>query len=182
MALMIPMPSMAHDQLIDQSPEAGNVLEAGLISVDLTFSDDLIVLEDGAGSEIVILDADQNPANNGCAVIEGRIATAKADIDQPGIYTVGWRVVSGDGHPISDSFTFEVVNTSTYVADPDYVFADCANPYNKETSEIQLPSPTYLYWLLWVSIPAVALVLYLFLRPSKKGSGGKRQAQEQKPE
>lgn len=182
MALLIPMPSIAHDQLIDQSPKAGTVLEAGLISIDLTFSDDLIVLEDGAGSEIVILDADQNPVNNGCAVIEGRIATAKADIDQPGTYTVGWRVVSGDGHPISDSFVFQVVNTTDYVADPNYVFTECANPYNKETSEIQLPSPTYLYWLLWLSIPAVALVLFLFLRPSNKGPGGKGKAQEQKPE
>lgn len=178
MALMIPAPAIAHDQLIDQSPEAGSVLEAGLISVDLTFSDDLIVLEDGQGSEIVILDENQNPVNNGCAVIEGRVATTKADIDKPGTYTVGWRVVSGDGHPISDSFVFEVVNKTGYVAEQSYIFSDCANPYEKGASELQLPSPTYLYWLLWISIPLAGLGLFILLRPKNKGLRGQGEPQE----
>ena len=182
MALVNPVPAIAHDQLIDQSPDAGSVLEAGVIEVQLEFSDDLILLENGAGSEIVILDSNQDPVNNGCALVDGRVATAKADIDKAGTYRVGWRVVSGDGHPISGSFEFEIVNAQGYVADANYVFRDCANPYDKETSQIDLPTPSYLYWLLWGSIPLVSLGPFLWLRPRKKELLGKSEAQEQKPE
>jgi hypothetical protein len=49
--------------------------------------------------------------NNGCAVVEGNMATAKASMSR-GVYQVGWRAVSSDGHPISGSFRFEVVNST----------------------------------------------------------------------
>jgi len=164
--------------LVDQDPKPGQIVEAGIVEVKLSFSDDLIVLENSAGSEIVILDEDQNPVNNGCAVVDGRSAIARADIDKAGTYQVGWRVVSGDGHPISGSFSFVVQNNSEYLADPSYLFAECANPYSPETSEVELPTPQYLYWLLWVSIPLVAVGLFLLLRPKNKLSGNNRKDPE----
>ena len=176
--LVFGTPAIAHEQLVDQQPTPGQQLEAGVVEILLDFSDDLIELEDAAGSEIVILDASGNPVNNGCAVIDGRRAIAKADIDQAGSYQVGWRVVSGDGHPISGSFSFEVTNDSGYVADPNYIFADCANPYNPETTSIPAESPQYLYWLLWASLPIAALALFLVLRP-RKSSHDKTDDQKQ---
>jgi hypothetical protein len=179
---MTTLPATAHEQLVDQDPKPGQVVEAGIVEVKLFFSDDLLVLENAAGSEIVILDEDQNPVNNGCAVVEGRSAIARADIDKAGTYQAGWRVVSGDGHPISGSFSFVVENNTGYVADPDYLFARCANPYNPETAEAELPTGESLYWLLWGSIPLVAVGLLLLLRPKNKRSSNDRKNPEKNSE
>jgi methionine-rich copper-binding protein CopC len=176
------LPASSHEQLVDQEPKPGQVLEAGIAEVRLSFSDDLISLDNSAGSEIVILDSNQNPVNNGCAVIDARTAIARADIDTPGTYQVGWRVVSGDGHPISGSFSFVVENNSGYIADPDYLFTECANPYDPESLVVESQTPEYLYWLLWASLPLAAVGLFLLLRSKNKSSGDNRKDPEQKTE
>ncbi|MEZ7857100.1 MAG: copper resistance protein CopC [Aquiluna sp.] len=176
------LPASSHEQLVDQEPKSGQVLEAGIAEVRLSFSDDLISLDNSAGSEIVILDSNQNPVNNGCAVIDARTAIARADIDTPGTYQVGWRVVSGDGHPISGSFSFVVENNSGYIADPDYLFTECANPYDPESLVVESQTPEYLYWLLWASLPLAAVGLFLLLRSKNKSSGDNRKDPEQKTE
>lgn len=176
------LPATAHEQLVDQEPKPGQILEAGITEVKLSFSDDLISLDNSAGSEIVILDSNQNPVNNGCAVIDGRTAIARADIDRPGTYQVGWRVVSGDGHPISGSFSFVVENNSGYIADPDYLFTECANPYDPESLAVENQTPAYLYWLLWASIPLVAVGLFLLLRSKNKSPSNNRKNPEKKTE
>jgi hypothetical protein len=176
------LPASSHEQLVDQEPKSGQVLEAGISEVRLSFSDDLISLDNSAGSEIVILDSNQNPVNNGCAVIDARTAIARADIDTPGTYQVGWRVVSGDGHPISGSFSFVVENNSGYIADPDYLFTECANPYNPESLVVESQTPEYLYWFLWASLPLAAVGLFLLLRSKNKSSGDNRKDPEQKTE
>lgn len=160
-------PAFAHDELVDQSPKSNEVVPAGIVSVTLTFSNDLIALGDGSGSEIVILNADGEPMNNGCAEVEGNVATTQASIAEPGIYQVGWRAVSSDGHPISESFRFEVENQTGYQVDESFVFAECANPYNPQTSEIEFESSEFLYWLLWGSLGIVAAGLFFWLRPKK---------------
>ena len=176
------LPATSHEQLVDQEPKSGQVLEAGIAEVRLSFSDDLISLDNSAGSEIVILDENQNPVNNGCAVIDARTAIARADIDTPGTYQVGWRVVSGDGHPISGNFSFVVENNSGYIADPDYLFTECANPYNPESLVVESQTPEYVYWLLWASLPLAAVGLFLLLRSKNKSSGDNRKHPEQKTE
>ena len=176
------LPATSHEQLVNQEPKSGQVLEAGIAEVRLSFSDDLISLDNSAGSEIVILDENQNPVNNGCAVIDARTAIARADIDTPGTYQVGWRVVSGDGHPISGSFSFVVENNSGYIADPDYLFTECANPYDPESLVVESQTPEYLYWLLWASLPLAAVGLFLLLRSKNKSSGDNRKDPEQKTE
>ncbi|KRO48632.1 MAG: hypothetical protein ABR68_06650 [Microbacteriaceae bacterium BACL28 MAG-120531-bin53] len=176
------LPATSHEQLVDQEPKSGQVLEAGIAEVRLSFSDDLISLDNSAGSEIVILDENQNPVNNGCAVIDARTAIARADIDTPGTYQVGWRVVSGDGHPISGNFSFVVENNSGYIADPDYLFTECANPYDPESLVVESQTPEYVYWLLWASLPLAAVGLFLLLRSKNKSSGDNRKHPEQKTE
>ena len=176
------LPATSHEQLVNQEPKSGQVLEAGIAEVRLSFSDDLISLDNSAGSEIVILDENQNPVNNGCAVIDARTAIARADIDTPGTYQVGWRVVSGDGHPISGNFSFVVENNSGYIADPDYLFTECANPYNPESLVVESQTPEYVYWLLWASLPLAAVGLFLLLRSKNKSSGDNRKHPEQKTE
>jgi methionine-rich copper-binding protein CopC len=164
---LMTLPALAHDELVEQSPRSNEVVSAGIVTITLTFSDNLLALADGSGSEIVILNSEGVPMNNGCAVVEGNVATAAASIAQPGVYQVGWRAVSSDGHPISESFRFEVQNTTGYEVDQGFVFAECANPYNPQTSEIEFQSSEFFYWLLWGSLGLVALGLFFWLRPKR---------------
>lgn len=167
MVLAIPTGAFAHEELVDQSPDTAEVVEAGIVEINLTFSDDLLALAGGSGAEIIILNSEGMPMNNGCAVVEGNIAIAKADLDQPGEYQVAWRAISGDGHPISESFRFELVNSSGYVADPDYMFVECESSFEEPNLISTQEQPQFIYWILWGSMGLVAVLLVLFLRPRR---------------
>ena len=75
-----------------------------------------------------------------------------------------------------------VENNSGYIADPDYLFTECANPYDPESLVVESQTPEYLYWLLWASLPLAAVGLFLLLRSKNKSSGDNRKHPEQKTE
>ncbi len=162
--LAIPLSAKAHDQLVDQSPADGAVLDAGVIELELTFNNDLLALEGGAGNEIVVQDPSGEIFYTGCLPVSGQSGMLSLDLDQPGNYQVAWRVVSSDGHPIAGDFGFEIVNDGGYVANPNFGYPDCKG---EVSIEIEDENPQFLYWVLWLSMGAVAAVLFLFLRPKK---------------
>jgi copper resistance protein C len=166
----------AHDQLVDSSPSNGAVLEPGVQVIALTFAEDLLDL--GSGAQIIITGPKQDQlVNNGCALIDGRVASTTIQLVEEGDYVVGWRVVSGDGHPISGSLAFSVSGSNGFVADPNFQTIDCANAI---TQADYLPNPEPAnanYWLLFGSLGVVAALLFFFLRPKDKmrGQGPKGQ-------
>lgn len=160
----VSLPAQAHDQLIDQSPKDGETLQAGVIELRLSFNNDLLQLGD-SGAEILVLNQDGEPQNPGCALIESRDASVKLDLAEPGDYTVAWRVVTSDGHPISGEFGFKLENSTGYEADSNFSFIECAEPVLISAPEEQSPTG---YWLLWASLGLVALGLFVFLRPKAK--------------
>jgi methionine-rich copper-binding protein CopC len=153
--------ALAHDQVIDQSPAPGSTVEAGPVDIRLDFSNEL--LDIGSGAEIVVTAPDGNPAPATCAELNGTLASAKTELDQAGTYTVAWRVVSSDGHPIEGSYTFELLNGSGYVASGD--IAPCLIA---TSGEAQADSTNY--WLLFGSLGLAAAGLFLYLRPRKPRS------------
>jgi copper resistance protein C len=158
------LPAQAHDQLIDQSPQDGETLQAGVIELRLSFNNDLLQLGD-SGAEILVLNQAGEPQNPGCALIENRDASVKLDLAEPGTYQVAWRVVSSDGHPISGEFSFNLENSTGYEADPNFSFIECPEQVLISAPEEQDPTG---YWLLWASLGLVALGLFIFLRPRTK--------------
>lgn len=169
-------PAIAHDQLVDSSPAQGEIVEAGELQIALSFAEDL--LEIGTGAQIVVSGPQEGQLqNNGCSQISGTQAFTKVALDEPGEYLVGWRVVSGDGHPISGSYSFTLINTSGFIADPAFSELDCENPIT-DIAQIETDqSPDPIYWLLFLSIGLVAAGLFFFLRPknSSRGNGPKGQ-------
>ena len=99
-----------------------------------------------------------------CAALNGTLASAQTDLDQAGTYTVTWRVVSSDGHPIEGSYNFELLNTSGYVASANI------EPCLIATSAPAEEEPAN-YWLLFGSLGLAAAGLFLYLRPRKPRSG-----------
>jgi methionine-rich copper-binding protein CopC len=98
----------AHDELESSTPAAGEVVTVDPTVVSLTYSDDLLTLgDDTSAFAIQVTDASGAFHENGCVVVDGRVASAGVALGGPGTYTATWQVVSSDGHPTSGSYTFE---------------------------------------------------------------------------
>lgn len=108
---LVASPAFAHDELIGSSPAAGSEVDALPAEITLTFSG---VLIDGAGTtQIVVTDASGADITGGDPVLDGtKVTQPLAASAAPGLVTVVWRVVSSDGHPVSDQFTFTVADGS----------------------------------------------------------------------
>jgi methionine-rich copper-binding protein CopC len=160
-SLLVGPAASAHDDVIDQVPAPGSQVEAGLVEIKLDFSNEL--LDIGSGAEIVVTAPDGSLAPATCAALNGTLASAQTDLDQAGTYTVAWRVVSSDGHPIEGSYNFEILNSSGYVASANI------EPCLIATSAPAEEEPAN-YWLLFGSLGLAAAGLFLYLRPRKPRS------------
>ena len=105
----------AHAVLKSTSPDDGAVLETPPTTVTLIFNEAVSILPD----TMQLYDA------SGSAVtLEATAAGPEVDMSLPddlghGTYTVGWRVISADSHPISGALTFSIGDvTATPVAAP----------------------------------------------------------------
>lgn len=98
-------PAFAHNSVVDQAPEEDEVVTAQPGEVWIETNDELLDL-DGATAMDVIGPDDRHYAT-ACPAVDGAIASAPMELGPAGEYTVAWRVVSADGHPITGDFTFE---------------------------------------------------------------------------
>ncbi len=100
-------PAVAHDELTGSTPAPGAALETAPESVELTFSNSPAAI----GSEVRVLDSDGgNWAEGGVQVLDNTVTQPLRAGLPAGEYTVQWRVVSADAHPISNEFSFSVAS------------------------------------------------------------------------
>lgn len=98
-------PASAHDRLQSSSPAAGAVVADAPTEVRLDFSDAVLDL----GGVVVVADADGRDWADGPLSISRGTVTQKLRPGAPaGAYQIRWRVVSADGHPISDVVDYSV--------------------------------------------------------------------------
>lgn len=97
-------PATAHDELIASTPESGQRLADAPASVSLTFSDEVLTI----GAAVVVVDqSGQDWVIGEPVIIEGIVTAALDDrLPSDGGFEIRWRVVSGDGHPISGIIPF----------------------------------------------------------------------------
>ncbi|TSD10204.1 copper resistance CopC family protein [Curtobacterium sp. KBS0715] len=98
-------PASAHSALTSSTPADGAVVTEPLESVDLTFSEAPLAGLD-AGLRIQVTDASGADVAKGDVTVSGTTMRRAVDLDQ-GSYTVLWRYVSPDGHPIEGTLAFE---------------------------------------------------------------------------
>ncbi|MGC5171245.1 copper resistance CopC family protein [Microbacterium sp. DT81.1] len=111
-------PAAAHDDLVSSTPTGGETVTEAPASVSLTFSGDLL---DGGASAVLIevTDGAGTVVNEGDAAIEGATVTQPVRTGLPaGDYTVTWRVVSSDGHPIASDFHFFIAEAAAPAVAP----------------------------------------------------------------
>jgi copper transport protein len=107
----------AHATLISTDPGQGAVLATIPATVSLTFSEPVVVAEDG----LRVFGPDGAKVDNGrtthldrsSVVGVGVVAKGSQQKGSPqGTYTVSWRVISADSHPVAGAFTFSVGHPS----------------------------------------------------------------------
>lgn len=99
-------PAFAHEELLSADPSDGASLAQPPTSIRLEFSAEL----DPAFVSTTVTSQDERRWDAGPPQVEGRIVTVSAQTAVPaGSYTVGYRVVSNDGHPISGGVTYQVI-------------------------------------------------------------------------
>lgn len=101
--LAVATPATAHDPLVGSDPADGAVLSAAPTQVVLTFA----APQAGIGAEVAVTGPD------GATWSDGPAQTSDVTVTQPllpalpdGAYTVTWRSVAQDGHPVSGVFGF----------------------------------------------------------------------------
>lgn len=103
-------PAAAHAALTATDPADGAVLRRAPSHLTLTFSESVGLRDDS----FRVLAPDGHRVRTGEAErADGRSDTARVAVPDPdrlgeGTYTVAWRVVSADSHPVAGAFTFSV--------------------------------------------------------------------------
>ncbi|MFF1812131.1 copper resistance protein CopC [Streptomyces sp. NPDC058251] len=109
----------AHAALTGTDPQDGSILKSAPRHVTLTFSESVGLLDDS----FRVLTPDNRRVHTGAPGHAGdRSSTARVTLPRglgTGTFTVVWRVVSADSHPVSGAFTFSIGKPSaTTVALP----------------------------------------------------------------
>lgn len=96
-------PASAHDAAESSSPAQGATVATPPEKVSVTFSNKPL----GIGSQFSVKDATGTEWADGAVEIVDNVASQKLKAGAPaGAYTVSWRVVSSDSHPIEGTFGF----------------------------------------------------------------------------
>ncbi|TQJ54099.1 copper resistance CopC/CopD family protein [Streptomyces sp. SLBN-115] len=101
-------PVSAHAALRGADPADGSVVKTAPDAITLTFTESVGLLDDS----FRVFDPDNRRVDTGRAGhADGRADTARIKLPAKlgtGTFTVAWRVVSADSHPIAGAFTFSV--------------------------------------------------------------------------
>ncbi|KJS54314.1 ABC transporter [Streptomyces rubellomurinus subsp. indigoferus] len=101
-------PAAAHATLESTDPKQNSVVAAAPQAVTLTFSEEVSL----SGDSVRVLDPAGKAVDAGNpAHADGRGNTARVGLNSGlanGTYTVAWRAVSADSHPVGGAFTFSI--------------------------------------------------------------------------
>lgn len=108
--LVAPAPAFAHDALEGSAPASGAAAATVPDEVRLDFSERPL----GVGAEVRVTDASGVTWSDGAPqVIDRSVHQMLRPGGPAGAYTVVWRVVSSDSHPIEGTFGFTVTSAGT---------------------------------------------------------------------
>lgn len=103
--LFAAQPAFAHTDLVTGSPAEAASESRPPQTIKLTFSDEMT----SRYAKVALTAPDGEPGAAGAPQVTGRTVTLPVKPGLPaGSYTVGYRVVSADGHPVTGSYRFTV--------------------------------------------------------------------------
>lgn len=98
-------PAFAHNQLIGSNPANEASVPSSPAAVELTFDQPV---QNGEGlNAIAITGPEGTNWSVGPAEVASNVVTASVDgLGPAGVYKIGYRILSADGHPVSGELTF----------------------------------------------------------------------------
>ncbi|WP_182977044.1 copper resistance CopC family protein [Arthrobacter cheniae] len=120
--LITAIPAQAHDSLVSTSPAEGETITTDPGEVSLTLTG-VPQSSDALQTTIIEVTAeDGHPASSGEVTVNGPVISTGVELEHADSYTVDWRTVSADGHPIEGSYVF------TYAPDGEAVTPATTGP------------------------------------------------------
>jgi methionine-rich copper-binding protein CopC len=160
--LAFALPASAHDDLVESTPASGSTVTTLPDAFSITMNDAMLDLEgQGSAFGIEVSDADGLYYGDGCVTVDGATLSTAAAIGAPGLYSVTWQVVSGDGHPVSGEFEFQWAPSSEYAATEGTVTpGDCNGLYERAAStEEATDEPLAWPWIAGSAAIAIFVVI-----------------------
>lgn len=136
-------PALAHNVVVDTEPAAEQRLAQPLEQVSVTFDDVVLDLSGGSTVLDVVGPGGMHHAT-GCPSVAGTSVAAPVALGRSGTYTVSWRIVSADGHPVSGSHTFEYAPSSDAAVSEGMPEPACARPEAAVETPADDPAPGVL--------------------------------------
>ena len=135
-------PSQAHSQLVSSTPANGAVLAAAPTAVTFVFDEPLLPDLDTIS---INTEAGVNVASKRVEPVNNTLTLPWPTGIQPGTYQVAYRIVSGDGHPVTGAITFSFGTPAAPSASPsatgvtgDYVLVEESAPVGTIVSIVAL--------------------------------------------
>jgi len=133
-------PAWAHTRLDATEPAADATVTEPFDSVVLIFSQAV----SNEFAEVHVIDPADNRLDEEPPLMDGeRVEQPLADLEEVGEYTVEWRVVANDGHPLEGTFSFvydgELPEAATAADEPD---PDASEPDPPQSEPEELLEPT----------------------------------------
>jgi hypothetical protein len=104
-------PALAHNVLIGSTPASGASVARGPSEVTLNFN---APVQFGANYLTVIgPDGQHWEKTDNATVVGNSVSTSVAPLGPAGVYKVGYRIISADGHPVSGEVQFTLTTAGT---------------------------------------------------------------------
>lgn len=170
-------PASAHDVAESTAPANGASVAEVPASVSITFNNRPLAI----GSGVTVTSGGENWADGPVEIIDSQAVQKLREGAPAGEYTVVWRVVSSDSHPIEGTFTFTAtagstttatgpVGASPSVSAPSAVVptAGTAAPGTSNPEPAADASQPFPWSIVGLAVVAVGLVIYLAVTARKK--------------
>lgn len=114
-----PIAANAHAGVVSITPAQDQVLMSMAREISIQFSEELLTISNQDVNTLSLTELDGPPIELENILVDGEFLKADIPVGDyaPGTYEVTYRIVSADGHKVSDSFTF-ALNTPAVTAAP----------------------------------------------------------------
>ena len=104
-------PAFAHNQLTSSNPKDKASLDTGPDTVVLTFDQPV---QAGEGLNTVAITSENGDHwEGGVAEVDSNVVTTPVrELGPAGVYTIAYRIISADGHPVDGTLTFTLTTAS----------------------------------------------------------------------
>jgi copper resistance protein C len=149
--LVTAVPAEAHTTLTSSSPAKGATVTSPA-QIRLTFADPVRF------TGVVVTDAHGGHHESGKSqAVDNHVTEAVAGPLAAGAYTVGWRVVAPDGHPVTGEFRFTVKGGGDSASSAPASSAAPAGPATQPAAQPTEQSSSAGWWWIGLAILVVAL-------------------------